>query len=61
LDHFGEDADLIVGLGNGEPATVLDALEASADRLSGVTVHQMLSLRERRRYASRFRSMRMEV
>jgi acyl-CoA hydrolase len=58
LDHFGEDADLIVGLGNGEPATVLDALEASADRLSGVTVHQMLSLRERRYMHGEFDGLR---
>jgi len=47
LDHFGEGADLIVGLGNGEPATVLDEIEARADQLSGVTIHQMLSLRQR--------------
>jgi hypothetical protein len=58
LDHFGEDADLIVGLGNGEPATVLDALEASAERLSGVTVHQMLSLRERRYMHGEFDGLR---
>jgi len=25
--HFGDGADLIVGLGNGEPVTVIDALE----------------------------------
>ena len=48
LDHFGEGADLIVGLGNGEPVTVLDAIEAGAGRLSGVRIHQMLPLRERR-------------
>ena len=30
FEHFGEDADLIVGVGNGEPATVLYALEVSA-------------------------------
>jgi hypothetical protein len=48
LDHFGEGDDLIVGLGNGEPVTVLDAIEANAERLSGVSVHQMLPLRERR-------------
>jgi hypothetical protein len=29
FDHFGDGADdLIVGLGNGEPATILDAIEA---------------------------------
>ena len=27
FDHFGEGADLVVGLGNGEPVTVIDALE----------------------------------
>jgi acyl-CoA hydrolase len=48
FDHFGEEADLIVGLGNGEPATVIDALEEGAGRLSGVTIHQMFPLRERR-------------
>ena len=47
LDHFGEGADLIAGLGNGEPVTVLDAIEAGADRLSDVRIHQMLPLRER--------------
>ena len=48
LDYFGEGADLIVGLGNGEPVTVLDAIEANAKRFSGVSVHQMFLLRERR-------------
>lgn len=48
FDHFGQDADLIVGVGNGEPATVIDALEERAERLSGVAVHQMLPLRKRR-------------
>lgn len=48
FDHFGDGADLIVGLGNGEPVTVIDAIEAGAGRLSGVTLHQMLPLRERR-------------
>jgi acyl-CoA hydrolase len=48
LEHIGEGADLIVGLGNGEPVTVLDEIEANAGRLSGVSVHQMLPLRERR-------------
>ena len=48
LEHIGEGADLIVGLGNGEPVTVLDEIEAHAERLSGVRVHQMFPLRERR-------------
>ncbi len=58
LDHFGEGADLIVGLGNGEPVTVLDAIEASAERLSGVTVHQMLPLRKRRYMHGDFAGLR---
>jgi acyl-CoA hydrolase len=58
LDHFGEDADLIVGLGNSEPATVLDAMEENAGRLSGVTVHQMLPLRERRYMHGEFDGLR---
>jgi acyl-CoA hydrolase len=40
LDYFG--------LGNGEPVTVLDAIGADAKRFSGVSVHQMFPLRERR-------------
>lgn len=58
LDHFGEGDDLIVGLGNGEPATVLDALEANAGRLSGVTVHRMFPLRERRYMHGDFAGLR---
>jgi len=46
--HFGDGADLIVGAANGEPVTVLDALEAESGRLSGVTLHQTLALRKRR-------------
>jgi len=48
LDHVGDADDVIVGLGNGEPATVVDALEAGAGRLRDVRVHQMFPLRERR-------------
>jgi acyl-CoA hydrolase len=48
LDRIDEGADLIVGLGNGEPVTVLDAIEAHAERLTDVRIHQMLPLRERR-------------
>ena len=58
FDHFGDGADLIVGLGNGEPATVLDAIEARGERLSGVAVHQMLSLRKRRYMHGEFGGLR---
>ena len=56
--HFGDGADLIVGAANGEPVTVLDALEAESGRLSGVTVHQMLALRKRRYMHGDFDGMR---
>jgi acyl-CoA hydrolase len=47
LDHIDPGADVIVPLANGEPPTLLDALEAAADRLDGVRVHQMHALTER--------------
>ena len=47
LDHIGPGADIIVPLANGEPVTLLDALEAAADELDGVRVHQMHALHDR--------------
>lgn len=47
LSHIGPGTDLIVPLANGEPVTLLDAIEAHADRLEGVRVHQMHALRDR--------------
>jgi acyl-CoA hydrolase len=47
LDHIGPGTALIVPLANGEPRTLLDAVEAAADRLDGVTVHQMHALYDR--------------
>ncbi len=49
LDHVEDGADVIVPLANGEPVTVLDALEAGAadDRFRGVRVHQMHALHDR--------------
>lgn len=47
LEHVGPGANLILPLANGEPAALLDALEAHADRLDGVRVHQMHALQER--------------
>ncbi len=47
LERIEPGADLIVGLGNGEPATVIDAIEAGAERLREVRLHQMLPLRDR--------------
>lgn len=38
---------MIVPLANGEPVTVIDAMEAHADELEGVRIHQMHTLRDR--------------
>jgi hypothetical protein len=48
LEHIDEGDDVIVGMFNSEPLTVLDALEAMAERLSDVWIHQMFPCRERR-------------
>jgi acyl-CoA hydrolase len=48
LDHLPPGADAIVGLGNGEPVTVVDAIEDGAEALRDVRLHQMLPLRDRR-------------
>ena len=47
LDHVEPGADLIVPVANGEAVSLLDALEAHADRLDGVRVHQMHALHDR--------------
>jgi acyl-CoA hydrolase len=47
LDLIEAGSDLIVPLANGEPVSVLDAVEAAADSLDGVRVHQMHVLHDR--------------
>jgi len=47
VDRISHGAKLIVPIANGEPVTLLDAIEAAADRLVGVTVHQMHALYDR--------------
>jgi acyl-CoA hydrolase len=47
LNHVPAAADVIVPIHHGEPHTLMDVLEANADRLSGVRVHQMDPARER--------------
>ncbi len=47
LAHLAPGTNIIVPLANGEPATVLDAIERHAGELSGVRVHQMHALRDR--------------
>ena len=54
LDHIGPNADLIVPIANGEPRTLLDAIEAANETLSGVRVHQMHALRDRPYLAGAF-------
>lgn len=48
LDHVGPGTDIIVPLANGEPVALLDAIEAQAERLERVRVHQMHVLHDRR-------------
>ena len=48
MKHVSEGDDLIVGMYNCEPVTVLDAIEAHAEQLSDVRIHQMLPFKERR-------------
>src|SRR5688572_29221541 len=47
LDHVRDGADIIVPLANGEPVSVIDAIEAHATRFSGVRIHQMHVLHDR--------------
>jgi acyl-CoA hydrolase len=58
VEHITEGDDLITGMGNSEPATVLDALEAHAERLSRVRIHQMLPFRGRRYMHGHFPGLR---
>jgi hypothetical protein len=45
LKHIDEGDDVIVGMFNSEPLSILDALEANAERLSDVRIHQMFPYR----------------
>ncbi len=47
LAHVEPDSDLIVPIANGEPVTLLDAIETAAHELIGVKVHQMHALHDR--------------
>ena len=48
VEHLHDGDDLIVPLANGEPVAVLDAVEAAATRFTGLRVHQMHALHDRR-------------
>ncbi len=47
LAGIEDGADLIVPLANGEPVSVLDAIEANVERLRDVRIHQMHALHDR--------------
>ncbi len=47
LGHIAVGADVIVALGNGEPKTVVDAIEAHGAWPEQVRLHQMLPIRDR--------------
>ena len=47
LEHVRPGTDIIVPLANGEPVSLLDAVEAAADQLDGVRVNQMHALHDR--------------
>ncbi|MDQ3590986.1 MAG: propionyl-CoA--succinate CoA transferase [Actinomycetota bacterium] len=58
LEHIDEGDDVIVGMFNSEPLSILDALEDNAERLSEVRIHQMFPHRERRYVHGAFPGLR---
>lgn len=58
LDHIHDGDDVIVGVANAAPVTVLDAIEAGADRLRDVRLHQMFPVRPRRYIEGAFAGIR---
>ena len=58
LEHIADGAQIIVGIGNGEPAGILDTIEANAERFHDVRLHQMLTLRKRRYIDGAFPGLR---
>ena len=47
LDHLGAVGDVIVPLANGEPVSVVDAIEAHPDRFERLRIHQMHAIHDR--------------
>jgi len=47
VEHVGAEADIIIPLGNGEPVTLMDAVEARGPDWTRVRVHQMHALHDR--------------
>ncbi len=54
VEHIGPGTQIVVPLANGEPTAVLDAIEAAADSLEGVRIHQMHAIHHRRYLAGEF-------
>ncbi len=54
LEHVAPGTDIIMPLANGEPVTVLDAIEAAAATLQNVRVHQMHALNDRQYLSGEF-------
>ena len=48
LAHVEPGADIVMPNANGEPVELVNTLEEHAEELSGVRIHQMQALRERR-------------
>lgn len=46
LDHLAPGTNLVLPLANGEPVTVMAAIDAARERLDGVRVHQMHALHD---------------
>jgi acyl-CoA hydrolase len=58
LPHIKVGGDVIVGAYNGEPKTVVDAIEAGAERLEEVRLNQMLPVRDRAHIEGRIDGLR---
>lgn len=48
LDHLTDGARIVVPLANGEPVSLLDAVEDACEQFRGLEVHQMHALHDRR-------------
>jgi acyl-CoA hydrolase len=58
LGHIAVGGDVIVGAANGEPKTVIDAIEAGADFAEVVRLHRMLPVRDRDYFEGKVKGLR---
>jgi acyl-CoA hydrolase len=58
LGHIAVGGDVIVGAANGEPKTVVDAIEASAHFTEEVRLHRMLPIRDRDYFEGKVKGLR---